>query len=80
MIYYELWNIKSGNAVGDSDTEAQALALVREAIRRHSRGYVDKLALGCEDENGDGRAIASGAALADLAEAAAPASHLPAHA
>jgi hypothetical protein len=80
MIYYELWNTKAGNAVGEFKTEAEALALVREAIRQHGREYVDMLALGCEDENGDGHAIASGAALADLAEAAAFTPHLPTHA
>jgi hypothetical protein len=67
MTYYELWNTKTSNAVGDFDTEAEALAVVREAIQRHGRGYADMLMLGCEDDAGESRAIAAGQELAELA-------------
>ena len=67
MTYYELWNTKTRNAVGDFDSEAEALAVVREAIHRHGREYANMLALGCEDDAGETRAIAGGQELAELA-------------
>jgi hypothetical protein len=68
---YELWNTRSGNAIGDFDSEAEALAVVRQAIAQHGRAYADMLLLGCEDSKGRSKEIASGQALADRAEAAA---------
>ena len=64
---YELWDTKTRNAIGGFASQAEALAVVREAIERHGREYVDMLFLGCEDENGRSRRIARGQALADLA-------------
>ena len=71
MTYYELWNTRTRNAVGDFDSEAEALAVVREAIRRHGREYADMLVLGCENDAGESRAIAAGQDLAELALRAA---------
>ena len=45
---WELWDIESGNLVGGRDSEADALALVRDLIRR---GWpVGALSLLVEDE------------------------------
>ena len=54
-MHWQLWDIDSGNMVGDYDSEADALAVVREAIRRHGPTVVNALALGAEhdDEGGD---------------------------
>jgi hypothetical protein len=54
-MHWELWDTESGNMVGDYDSEAEALAVVREAVRRHGPGVVATLALGAEhdDEGGD---------------------------
>lgn len=68
---YELWNTKTGNAVGDFDTEAEALAVVSEAIRRHGVEYADMLMLGCEDGDGNSRVIARGRDLEERARHAA---------
>ena len=68
---YELWDTKTRNAVGGFDSEAEALAVVREAIRRHGREYANMLVLGCEDDDGESRSIAQGQELAARAEAAA---------
>jgi 3'-phosphoadenosine 5'-phosphosulfate sulfotransferase len=71
---YELWNIRARSLVGGFDTQAEALACVREAIRRHGRDYVDVLLLGAEDRRGRSKPIARGQALATLAleDGAAP--------
>jgi hypothetical protein len=71
-VTYELWETASGNLVGTYDTENAALAVVRHAIGRHGRAYVDSLALGREDLRGRSTAIASGAELADRALAELP--------
>ena len=67
---YELWNMRTGNAIGDFATEAEALAFVRAAIERHGRSYADKLFLGREDSRGRSKPIAQGQALAGRALAA----------
>jgi hypothetical protein len=77
-VAYELWNMRTGNAIGDFRTEAEALAAVRAAIERHGRSYVDKLFLGYESSSGRSKPIAQGQALAERAIAAA--NRQPAHA
>jgi hypothetical protein len=64
---YELVELSTGNTVGVYDTEQAALRDVAEAIRRYGRAAVDSLALGADDSEGDGRVIAQGPALAELA-------------
>ena len=68
---YELWNMQTGNAIGGFATEAEALALVREAIERNGRSYADMLFLG-STSRGRSRPIAQGQALAERALARAP--------
>jgi hypothetical protein len=31
--YWQIWHLPSGNAMADADTEAEALAVVREIVR-----------------------------------------------
>ena len=64
---YELWDLRSGNAVGGFETEAEALDAVRALVQDHGRSYVDDLSLVREDENGDTTPLAKGATLTDLA-------------
>jgi hypothetical protein len=46
--YWEIWDIESGNLVGERDSEADALALVRDLIQR---GWpVGALSLLAEDD------------------------------
>ena len=72
---YELWNVRARSLVGGFDTQAEALACVREALQRHGRSYIDALLLGSEDRHGRSKPIARGQALAKLAleDGAAPA-------
>jgi hypothetical protein len=63
----ELWSIPAASIVGFFDTEAQALAAVREALECHGPEYVTDLALGREDSRGRSKPIAQGADLLKLA-------------
>lgn len=52
-MHWELWDTESGNMVGDYPTEADALTIVRDAVRRHGTAVAATLALGAEyDEEG----------------------------
>jgi len=64
---FELWDMRSRNAIGSFDVKASALAAVRELMEDHGRAYVDDLFLGCEDDHGNSKPIAKGQELADLA-------------
>ena len=61
---YELMDVESANLVGAYETEAEALAIVRAALREHGPAYVEALALGYTDDQGEGEMIAEGAELA----------------
>lgn len=66
---YELWNRQTGNAIGEFATEAEALAVVREAVERNGREYADLLFLGVSSR-GRSKPVAEGQALAERALAA----------
>lgn len=66
---YELWNMRTGNAIAEFGTETEALAAVREVIARHGRAYVDALLLG-STSSGRSRPVAQGQVLAERALAA----------
>lgn len=53
-MHWELWDTETGNMVGDYATEAAALMIVRDAMRRHGTAIAATLALGAEydDEGG----------------------------
>lgn len=67
MRHYELWDTETGNLMATFVTEAEALDLVREAIRAEGVQTVEGWALGWGDPHGEGAQIAEGADLADRA-------------
>jgi hypothetical protein len=69
---YELLDLETANAVAGFSTEAEALAEIRALLRQHGPNAAATLALGYEDEQGNGELIAAGNDLARLARAAAP--------
>ncbi len=71
MAIYELWDLRSGNLVGAYSSEASALAVVREAIQRYGRAYVEWLAL-ARDEDDETTPLAEGLELAERAAKAVP--------
>jgi len=73
-MFYELIDVESGNLVGTYDSEAEALAVVRDAARENGAAYVDSLALGRSDDHGEGDLIAEGS---ELLERSARADRIP---
>jgi len=63
-VAFSLWETRSGNIVSAHETEAAALAAVRETIRVHGRTAVASLVLARETTRST-RIIAAGDALAD---------------
>jgi hypothetical protein len=63
---FELWNHVSGNAVGEFETIAAALAAVRAEVATHGREYITEWTLAVAD-GADTQPIASGEALITLA-------------
>lgn len=68
---YELWDMKTVNLVVSYENEAEALAVVREAVAHHGESYVEGLALIREDDRGESHTVAEGRSLLDHAAAAA---------
>ena len=62
-MFYELIDVESGNLVGTYDSEDEALSIVRRGVHLNGSGFVDTLALGYEDDDGEGAQIAAGADL-----------------
>ena len=66
---YQLWDTESSNLVMEFPTEAEALAEVRDGLKRFGRADVVYLLLTCEDGSGP-EAVAQGDALIARALAA----------
>ncbi len=73
-MFYELIDIDSGNFIGTYDSEAEALAVVQRAVRENGTTYVNSLALGRSDDDGEGELIAEGP---ELLERSARAERIP---
>ncbi len=68
---YDLWDISSGNIINTYQTEAQALAMVRDLIEVNGEDFVDALSLGYEADDGSVGIVAEGRDLEVRARAAA---------
>jgi hypothetical protein len=60
---YELMDVESANLIGTYESETEALSVVRAAVAAHGKVAIDGIALGYEDEKGNGAMIAKGAEL-----------------
>lgn len=58
-----LWDFETGNAIGEYNDEAEALAAVRENVRTHGSSVVRGVALLSTDRDGDSHLIPQGEAL-----------------
>jgi hypothetical protein len=63
-MFYALWDLESGNTLGDFDSEGEALAVVREVLTANEPDYAEMLSLGCTQDDGTFALVAEGAALA----------------
>jgi hypothetical protein len=53
-MHWELWDTETGNLVGDYDSEDEALAVIRDALRRFGPTAIAPLALGAEHDDEGG--------------------------
>jgi hypothetical protein len=68
--FYELWDLDSGNMIGDFGSEAEALAVVHDLLSVNTTSFVDMLSLGYTSEDGAFRIVAQGRPLAVRADRA----------
>ncbi|HZO30199.1 MAG TPA: hypothetical protein VFH48_29855 [Chloroflexota bacterium] len=68
-VWYELWDVDTGNIVGTYTSESEALDEVRELLAVNGASYADDLSLGRKHDDG-GELIAEGYELARRAETA----------
>ena len=71
-MFFELLNVETGNLIGTYESEADALAVVRRAAHFNGAASVDALALGYEDDDGEGAQLAAGPELLARALASYP--------
>jgi hypothetical protein len=70
-MYYDLWDLESGNQLETFATERQALAAVRGYLKAAPEVYENVLSLGYVDDDGKHGIVAEGAVLAIKAKQAA---------
>jgi hypothetical protein len=76
---YDLFDLDDGNIVGSYPSEAEALAVVRAALRDHGRAAASTLSLIRVDDDGSESLVADGDDLilrADRSPAASVAQHV----
>ena len=71
-MHFELGEMRTGNAIGDYDTEADALAVVRDTAAAHGRDAIQTFALVRINRRGRATTLATGSELVDRAHSAAP--------
>jgi hypothetical protein len=68
-MFYELWDLRTGNIVNTYDTEDEALATVRTLLTLNGAEYASALSLSSEDDDEKTSFVAKGADLALRANA-----------
>jgi hypothetical protein len=66
-MYFDLWDLQSGNQVETFGTKEEALAAVLEYLAVNTPDYGEVLSLGYDDEHGESGIIAEGKELVALA-------------
>ena len=72
-MYYDLWNIDSANIVESFDSEAEALAAVREMVEAYGEESIADWSLIPREGSDYGETIAHGRDLLDRARQTMPA-------
>ena len=67
-MFYELWDVRSGNIINTYDTEDEALRVVRDLLTLNDPDYGSVLSLSFEDDEENTTLIATGTALAQRAQ------------
>ncbi len=74
-MFYELWDIESGNIVNTYDTKEEALTVVRGLLALNGPEYADALSLSFEDNDEESTLVAEGPDLAQRAASAEQVRH-----
>jgi hypothetical protein len=69
-MFYDLWDLESGNIIGDFDSEAEALTVVHDLLEVNGPSFAGTLSLGCTEDDGSFRIVAQGRPLAVMADRA----------
>jgi len=69
-MFYELWDVRSGNIINTYDSEDQALAVVRGLVAANGPEYTRSLLLAVEDDDEETTLVAKGVELAQRADRA----------
>ena len=67
IVFYELWDVRSGNIINTYDTEDESLRVVRDLLTLNGSDYGSVLSLSFEDDDENTTLISKGAALAQRA-------------
>jgi hypothetical protein len=67
-MFFELWDVRSGNIVNTYDTEDEALVVVRGLLALNGLEYARCLSLSVEDDDENVTLVARGLALAQRAQ------------
>jgi hypothetical protein len=70
-MFYELWDLRSGNIINTYETEELALAVVRGLLDLNGADFAHGLSLSFEDDEEETTVVAEGAVLVERARAAA---------
>ena len=62
-MFYELWDVRSGNVINTYDTEYEALAMVRALVAANGPDYAHALSLSAEEDEETTTPIATGIEL-----------------
>jgi hypothetical protein len=73
-MYYELWDVATGNCIGRYGSEVEALARVRSLLAHYGSDYARDLELTEEDELGNFHGTITGVDLSARASATVPVS------
>ncbi len=66
-MFYVLWDVETGNIIGDFTTQAGALSVVRDLLDANEPDYANALSLGMTRNDGTTHMVAEGRGLAALA-------------
>ena len=67
-MFYELWDVRSGNIINTYDTEDEALQVVRTLLSLNGAEYGAALSLSFEDDDENTTLVAKGLALTQRAQ------------
>jgi len=69
-MFYDLWDLDSGNMIADFDSEVEALLFIHDLLDANGPSLAGTLSLGFNGDDGSFRIVAQGRPLAVMADRA----------